>query len=262
LAPLAFVLALFVTQLSAAQQTSTSAVQRDPQAIAVISKALNAAGGVSALAAIQDFTGSGTVTYNWGDSPIQGNVTVKGRGLAQFRVDATLPEGMHSWVMNNGSALEKHHDGTVTSLPFPLTLRPANSTFPFSRLLTALQDTSWSISSVRTVEHGGQQGYDIGLQKMYTDGSDPSGFKSRATKTDFIIDINTFLVLSIQDKAYRKDGSPGDAPHEMQFSNYQSFNGVLVPSSITELISGQQTSTIELSQFTFNSGLGDSDFEL
>jgi hypothetical protein len=255
-------LSLVTARPSGTQQTSTGAVQRDPQAITIITKALNAAGGIGTLAAIQDFTASGTVSYNWGESPVQGNVTVKGRGLAQFRLDATLPEGAHSWVMNNGTALEKHHDGTVTPLPFTLTLRPANSTFPFFRLLAVLQDTSWSISSVGTVEYDGQQAYSIGLQRTYTDGTDPTGFKSTATKSDFIIDPNTFLVLSIQDKAYRKDGGPGDAPHEMQFSAYKSFNGILVPSSVTELIGGQQTATIQLNQITFNSGLTDTDFGL
>lgn len=255
------VFSLLIAQGSAAQQTSTPAAQRDTQAIAVITKALNAAGGLNTLTAIQDFTASGTVAYNWGDSPVQGNVTVKGRGLMQFRLDATLPEGVHSWVMNNGSALEKHQDSTITPLPFPLTQRPANSTFPFFRILSALQDTSWSISSVETVEYSGQKAYDITLQRVYTRGSDPSGFKSRATKADFVIDPNTFLVLSVRDRAYSRDGDPGDAPHEMQFSNYHSFNGVLVPSSITELIGGQQTVTIQLNQFTFNSGLTDSDFE-
>ncbi len=259
---LSFLAALLLTFPNLRAAPQAAAPQRDPQALAIIGQALNAAGGMSPLTSIQDFTGSGTIDYFWAGQDVQGSVTVKGRGLAQFRVDATLPEGAHSWTMNNGTALEKHPNGTVTPLPFPLTLRPANSTFPFFRLLAVLQDTSWSISSVGTVEHNGQQAYDIGLQKMYTDGSDPTGLKSRATKTDFIIDPNTFLVLSVQDKAYPKDRGPGDAPHEMQFSNYKSFNGILVPFSITELIGGQQTSTIQFSQFTFNSGLTDSDFAL
>ncbi len=97
-------------------------------------------------------------------------------------------------------------------------------------------------------------------QKIYPDKSDPTEFKSKVTKTDFIIDPKTSLVLSFQDKAYPRDGGPGDAPHEMQFSDYQPFNGVLVPCSITELIGGQQTNTIHLTQIRFNSGLTDSDF--
>jgi hypothetical protein len=243
-------------------QQTTSSVQRDTKAIAVITKTLNAAGGIASLAAIKDFTASGTVTFKWGNSPVEGNITLKGRGLHELRIDATLPEGIHSWATNNGTALQKHPDGLVTPLPHPVALRPANSTLPFFRLLAALQDTAWSISSVATVEHEGQQAYDIALQRIYTDGSDPTGFKSEVTKTDFIIDPNTSLVLSIQDKAYPRDGGPGNAPHEMQFSNYQLFGSVLVPCSVTELIGGQQTETIQLTQVAFNSGLTDSDFAL
>jgi len=255
-------LTLVTARPSATQQTSTTAAQRDPQAIAVITKVLNAAGGVSALAAIQDYTGSGTVTYNWADSPVQGNVTVKGRGLAQFRLDATLHEGVHSWVVNNGTALQKLPDGSITPMPYPFTIKAAGVSFPFAQLVVAMQDTSWSISYVGLATHNGQQAYDIGIQKIIPQKSDPSGFQGSVTKADFFIDPNTFSILSVQDRAYPKYGEAGSSPHEMQFSNYQTVSGILVPFNMTDFIAGQQTTTIQLSQFTFNSGLTDADFAL
>ena len=38
---------------------------KDPQAVALLTQFLNAAGGLSAISSIQDFTGTGTITYNW-----------------------------------------------------------------------------------------------------------------------------------------------------------------------------------------------------
>jgi len=262
LTPLVLLAVLLAARPSTAQQTSTAGVQRDSQGIAVIAKALNAAGGASALAAIQDFTGSGTVTFNWGASPVQGSVTVKGRGLAQFRLDAALSDGVHAFVVSNGIASQKQADGSITPMPNVLALKPASVTFPFAQLVAAMQDNSWSISYGGLVTHNGQQAYDIVVQRIFPSSNDPSGFQSRVTKADFFIDPNTFSILSVQDKAYRRDGDPGDTIHEMQFSNYQLFNGVFAPSSITELIAGQQTFTIQLSQITFNSGLTDADFAL
>ena len=253
---------LLTARPSATQQTSTAAIQRDQQALTVLAQVLKNAGGATALATIQDFTGSGSITYNWPEGPAQGSVKVKGRGISQFRLDATLADGVHSWVVANGTALQKQADGSITPLPYPLTLKPASITFPFAQLVVALQDTSWSISYGGLVLHNGQQVYDIGFQKILPQGSDPFGFQSSVTKANFFIDPDTFSILSLQDRAYRKDHEPGDVPHEIQFSNYQILNGVRVPLSVTELVSGQQTVTIQLSQITFNSGLTDADFAL
>jgi len=256
---------IVLTSPSFTAQTSTRAeqsFQRDPQALTILSKAVNAAGGLRALSAIQDFTASGTVTYNWGGDPAEGTVEVKGRGLSQFRIDAALSDGAHSWIVTSSSALEKHPDGSTSSMTSPLKMKPASITFPFAELAVALQDTSWSISYVGLVTHGGQQAYDISLQKTFSQSSDPSDSQSRVTKADFFIDPITFSVLSMQDKAYRKDHLPGELLHEIQFSKYQIFNGILVPLSIKELIGGQQTFELQLTQITFNTGLTDSDFAL
>jgi hypothetical protein len=87
------------------------------------------------------------------------------------------------------------------------------------------------------------------------------GFRTKLATRDFFVDPNTFQILSSQDSAHPKDNLSETCPHEMQFSNYQSTNGVLVPFAITETVCGQVTDTITLSQIAFNTGLTDSDFQ-
>jgi hypothetical protein len=241
------------------QQTSAT-VQRDPQAIAILTQALNAAGGVSAIAAVQDFTAAGNVTYSWAE-PTPGTVTIRGRGLHEFRVDATLPDGMHSWIINSSEASQKNPDGSTSALPSQDTIKPANATFPLLELLTAVQDTSIDVTYEGLVTHDGQQLQAIAVQKFYSIGNDPAGTLGEITKAHIFIDPNTLTVQSIVDKAFRKDGGPGTFSHEMQFSNYQNVNGLLVPFSITESVAGQQTTTFQLSQIAFNTGLTDADFQ-
>jgi len=258
-------LSILLTFPSLAGQTSTKApqsIQRDPQALNILGQVLDAAGGLQILSAIQDFTATGSISYNWGDSPVQGSVSIKGRGLSQFRIDTTLPDGVHSWVVTSSIATEKRPDGSSSPLPLPLKMKPATLTFPLTELIVAVQDVSWSISYLGLVTHNGQPAYAISLQKILPANSDPSGFQSSVTRADFFIDTKTFAVLSVQDRAYSKNGAAGDSTHEMEFSNYQQVNGVLVPFSITERIGGQQTVTIQLSQVNFSSGLTDSDFAL
>jgi hypothetical protein len=261
----ALILSAFFAVSILAQQTSTSATQptqRDAQALTILSQVVNAAGGLQVLSAIQDFTASGTVIYNWADSPVQGNVTLKGRGLGQFRLDSALPDGTRTWLVNSGTATQKSADGTISPLPFPFTFKPSAAFLPLALLVAALQDNSWNISYVGIVTTEGKEFQDIRLQKVFAGESDPSGFKSRATQTDFLIDPTTYLITGVQDRAYRNDGDPGESPHEMKFANYQRVNGIAVPFSITELISGQQTVAVQLTQVAFNSGLTDSDFML
>ena len=46
----------------------------------MLTQALNAAGGTSAVSMIQDFTGTGTITYFWAGQEVSGPVTVRGLG--------------------------------------------------------------------------------------------------------------------------------------------------------------------------------------
>lgn len=252
---------LFVAATLAAQQ-SPQAAPRDPQAMNILSQCVAAAGGTQAVSTIQDFTGTGTITYYYSaGEQAQGTVTVKGRGLTQFRLDATLQDGVHSWIVDNGATHQKNPDGSTSPLPSQNTVKPASATFPLLYLLSALQDTSISVSYGGLVTHDGAQVYDITAQKVLPQSVDSLNTVGNTTKADFFIDPKTLVVQSVQDMAYRKDGDRGASSHEMQFSNYQNVSGVLVPFSLTELIAGQKTATIQLNQVNFNSGLADSDFQ-
>jgi hypothetical protein len=56
--------------------TSAPTAPKDAQAVDVVNQALAAAGGVTAITAISDYTGSGNITYHWGvDHDVQGSVT-------------------------------------------------------------------------------------------------------------------------------------------------------------------------------------------
>jgi hypothetical protein len=215
---------------------------------------------VEAISAIKDFTAIGKIAYNWGDQPAHGSVTIKDRGLSEFRLDASLDDGVHSWMVSDGKALEKPPDGASKPLPIQNALKPASVTFPLLQLVAGMTDPSTSISYVGLVHHKGQQAYDIRLQKTFPAHTDPLGLRSRITKADFLIDPSTFLILSVRDMAYRRDNKPGESRHEMQFSGYQQKNGILVPLAIKELIGKQETVSIQLSQITFNSGLTHADF--
>lgn len=241
-----------------AQQSPT----RDPQALNILTQCLQASGGTQAVGAITDFTATGDITYFWAEQNVSGSVQVRGRGLTQFRVDATLSDGVHSWIVSNGQAFQKNPNGSTSPLPSQNAVKSASATFPLPYLLSVLQDsTIIDITYGGTITHDGEQVYDIVVQKMLPQTVDPLNAIGSITKADFFIDTNSLLIDAVDDSAFRKDGGPGSVSHEIQFSNYKTTNGVSVPLSITEFVAGQKTTTIQLNQVSFNTGLSDTDFE-
>ena len=238
----------------------TSPVQRDPQAIAILTQCLNAAGGIQAVSAIQDVTATGTITFDAMDQSPQGSAKIKLLGLHRFRLDASLPDGMHSYIVGKDEAFHKNPDGSTSPMPPQNRVKPASATFPLFQVLAAVQDGSFNVTYSGLVTHNGQQAHDILVQQTFGS-NDLLGARSKITRAHIYIDPTALTVQAIDDQAYRRDGEPGETPHEMQFSNYQEVNGILAPFSVIELLGGQKLSTIQMKQLSFNSGLAETDFQ-
>lgn len=234
--------------------------QRDPSAIAFLSQAVTAAGGSSAIGPIQDFTAQGTITHNWDDNPEQGQLTVKSRGLSQFRIDSVVAEGTWSWVINGNSGQLAFPNGTLTPIPYHNTINVGNLTLPICEVNAALSDLTTSVIDMGTVQFGSGQAREIRIQQTF--GSAPTGWRSKLTRRDYFFDPSSFSLLEVQDIEHpQNDGVNGPLKHVLDFSNYQTVNAVAVPFSVTETVAGQQTWTLQLSSIAFNTGLSDSDFQ-
>jgi hypothetical protein len=236
-------------------------VQRDPQALVILKQVLKASGGDGALGAIHDLIGSGTITYFWAGEEVQGSVTVKGRGTGQFRVDALLPEGVRTWIANNGSGSLREANGRMSPIAPHYAVNLGSFTFPALHLLAALQDNSKSISYLGLITYHERQTYVIRVQQVVGPDIDPSGTLSRLTTKDFYIDENTLQIVSTRDQVHSKDSPGYGHPHDILFSDYRSVNGLLVPFSVTDTIEGNRTFAIQLEQINFNANLTDTDFE-
>lgn len=260
--PFAFVFAfLLVSAASNAQQTPTSPT-RDPQALSVLGQALNAGGGSQSVAAIQDFTASGIITYFWADQQVQGSATVKALGVSNFRLDANLPAGMQSWVASKANGSEKTTDGTISDLVWANQIKRLSLTFPLALIASAVNNASTQITYAGRTSYQGHSVYDVRIQQTLPSTVDPNGTSSARTAQDFLIDSSTFVVLGVRDQLYGESSRQKAQAHEIQFSNYQSENGVQVPLAVSEFIDGQETWTLQLSSISFNTGLTGSDFIL
>ena len=139
------------------QSTTVPPAPKDPQAVSILNQSLNAAGGVTAIQAIADYTATGNITYHW-NPEVQGNVTVRGLGLDEFRLDANLPTGTRSWAIQYGTTTTRAENGAIWQYP-PTHPIPSSDVFPYQppmflgglalpylQLATLLKSTQFSLS--------------------------------------------------------------------------------------------------------------------
>jgi len=236
-----------------------TAVQRDQQALTLLTQTIAAGGGHDLLTSILDLTEAGTVTYN-GDEQVSGNVTVKARGRHQFRMDAELPSGRRNTVVDAASGSLTQEDGQ----PRPIGAQSAadlwSVTFPYLQLIAAMQDSSTKIIYGGLTTHNGASVYQIRIEKVYTSEQDTTGVRGAREGRDIYIDPNSSLVVAIFDQLYFGGLQGSGAPHEFLYSNYQTENGITMPLTISETVHGVTGATMQFAQVKFNTGLSDSDF--
>jgi hypothetical protein len=236
-----------------------TAIQRDQQALTILAQTITAGGGQDLLTSIQDLTETGTVTY-YRDEEVSGNITVKARGLQQFRMDADLPEGRRSTVVNVASGSLTEESGRFRPISGQSVADLWSVTFPYLQIIAAIQDSSTKIIYGGLTTHNGASVYDIRIEKVYTSQQDSTGVRGNREGRDIYIDPNSFLVAAIFDQIHFGGTGDNGVPHEILYTNYQSENGVAMPLTISETVRGVTAATMSLSQVTFNSGLGDSAF--
>jgi len=236
-----------------------TAVQRDQQALTILKQTIAAGGGRDLLTSIRDLTETGAVTYH-GDEEVSGNVTVKSRGLHQFRMDADLPSGRRSTVVNAASGSLTQQDGRFRPIGTQIATDLWSVTFPYLQLIAAMQDSSTKIIYGGLTTHNGVSVYQIRLERVYTSQQDTTGVRGAREGRDVYIDPNSSLVVAIFDELYFGGLQSSGAPHEFLYSNYQTENGVAMPLTISEMMHGEAGTTMQFTQVTFNTGLSNSDF--
>jgi hypothetical protein len=245
---------------------------KDPQAISILNQALAVAGGANAIGSIKDYTASGSVTFHF-QTDDTGQVTLKGSGLGNFRLDANLRNGIRTHVLDEEQTHIKEEDGSIRSFPQYIptpgkepTPVPSSDAFPYQppklpgsialpalALAAVTTDPSFSVSYMGLIAIDGHSLQDIRIQRQSPGLTD---LMAMYHTSDFFVDPSTFQLVAVQDMV------PKNVVHQYWYSDYRVVHGVLVPFSIREVMGGQETWIIELDQIGFNAGLQASDFSL
>lgn len=232
----------------------------DPQAVAVLSQALSAGGGVSP--GTQSFSGAGSITYYWAGNEVKGSVVVRGRGTDQFRLDASLPDGTRSWAVSGGEGTIKEMDGSKNTIHRYNALNCGALVNPLGRVAAMASEPGVQASYVGLEQVEGRPAHHVRLQPTLKTADDPAGDAVRLGRLDAFVDSTTFLVIKIQDVIHAEDKVKDTYSRELTFSDYRMVNGTLMPFAISERFGGQHTWSMQLDSISSNSVLTDADFTL
>lgn len=240
-------------------QSQTS--QRDPLLVEVLARVIDNAGGSQTVATLHDLTESGEITFH-SDKSDKGSVLIQTLGANHFRMEADVPGGKRTWIVKAGVGSRKDKNGKVTPLQRGGAINLENLTFPIAHFAEALKDAQTDISLVRIEHRGGRSIYRLRVKGRLGLSAVKTAQGTIVTK-DLLVDALNFTILSVEDRPFelhQARHTPDKPSREIDFGDFRTIQGILVPFSITTKLMGQETLTIHLSNVVFNRGLSEQDF--
>ena len=246
---------LAVSFASNAQQTSTT-VTRDPQAIAVLQQSITMMG--SSLPS--DSVATGSVQTVAGSQTSQGTIRILTKGSAESLVQMTMPDATHTTIYANGQANELI--GTaVTISPLELVVTSQAADFPIPLFVGLLNDPDTSFQYVALESSNGASLHHIRTWDSYASQPGLQSLSNLSTR-DIWIDANSGLPQRISYVSHPAQGAVAGTVIDVFLSNYQSWSGVLYPSSIQKSLNGTPWASVTIQTVAFNTGLTDSSFPI
>jgi len=239
--------------------------QSDPQAVSLANQAMAALmNGV----AVSDVMLSGNAVWTSGNGNETGTVTAYGKTNVESRLDLALSGGNRSelrnsaggspqgaWINASGqstpSALQNCWTDTVWFFPALISLSTANTDATLVLVYVGLETQNG-----RSVQHIRSYHYVASKHPKVTN------FTQQMSTVDYYLDAQTFVPMSITFNAHPDDDASTNIAVEVDFSNYQQVNGILVPFHVTKVWQGNPLLDFTVTNVVVNSGLPDSLFSI
>ena len=236
----------------------TAAPVRDPNAVALAARSLQAMAGITAL---KDITIQAKATYIAGSDQEIGPATLIASGNQQSLVTLSLTNGPRQEVRNGFAGAWSGVDQIPQLMAPHNCWSDANWFFP-SLTLQALQadptlgvlyqgPASWSGHAV------------LHLQFFHTIPGLSSSLLAQAqtvSAMDLLVDPQSLLPLSLSFNLHPDDDLNIGIPVQVLFSDYRLQGGVLVAFHIQKYVQGTLTLDLQVSSATVNSGVPQSEF--
>jgi hypothetical protein len=255
---------IFVAFPALAQQSSTSpaSVTKDPQAVSL---AIASVAALSGNVQIGDVTLTGTGTRIAGSDIESGTFSLKGLGTGDSRTDLNLTSGLRSEIRNQDTGGPQGFlltpGASVGSIAQHNCMTSAVWFFP---ALSVLSQTSDPTLNVVFVDQETKLGVAVdrirfSLQSPNLSASDNLTL-GQLTQTDVYLDSSSHLPVAMVFNTHPNNDALTNIVVEIDFSAYQTVNGVSVPFRIQQLLNNSLTLDLTVTSAGINQGLTDTDF--
>jgi hypothetical protein len=240
---------------------SKQAAIQNPQAVALAAKALAALSGPTP---INDMTLTGTATRTAGSDVESGTAVLQALGGSYSSMNLSLSNSTRQEVRNLSSL----------SVPQGYWITPDGSPQPFS-LHNCMTDAAWFAPQLTVLSQlsnpslivsyvGPETRAGAAVQHLHfavqSPSPDPTGFFQSLSAEEVYLDAATFLPVAITFNSHPDSDASVNISIEIDFSAYQSVNGVLVPFQIQKLINNSLVLDLTINSAKINQGLTAADF--
>ena len=247
---------LAASQGLAIPQTAT----RDPQAVAIASRSLEA---LSGGAAINDLTLQGPATYTVGGDVETGAVSLLASGNLASRVTLRLTDGQRTEVRNGAAGDWIGTDGTAHAMALHNCWPDADWFYPGLSFQALNSDPGLGLAYVGLENKNGLAVQHLRLFRLV-------GSRSAAVVTaiqtlsaeDIYLDASSYLPRFLDFNLHPDDDFSRSIRVEIAFVGYQKVNGVAVPVRIQKYFNGGLLLDLSVASAGVNTGLPASDFHV
>lgn len=239
---------------------------RDPQALTVAARALNALGGST----IRDVVLTGAVTRTAGDTE-QGTARLEATVAGQSRVEFDLTDGPHIWVRDSSAAVPAGQWSGPDGKAHPIALHNVWSEpvwfFPalseIAHLGGSADDATLAVTAGSQEVRDGETLLHLCLSRQVAaDSTDTSAAVARQSGVDLYLDAATYLPRFLDFTTHPDHDFTTNLPVEIEFSDYHAVQGVEIPFHVQKRLRGTLLFDITIQNATVNAGVSVSDFHL
>ncbi len=257
---LVFWFGLATHPIAAQSQATATAPSSDPQALGLAAESLSALVGTTQVA---DVTLTGTIVRTAGSDVGTGTVTLKVLGAGESRLDMNLSNGTRSEIRNSSSGSPQGFwiatDNSIHSMVNHNLMTDAAWFFPVLSVLSQASNSNYLFTYVGQESRNGTAVQHIRAAQN-SSSYDPSGLMQRLTTEDIYLDATSFLPVALTYNEHPDNNALANIPVEVDFSNYQTVNGVKIPFRIQKFFNGTLFLDVTVQSAVLNSGLTGSVF--
>ncbi len=222
----------------------------DPTALAFAAQSIAAlTGGIS----ISDITLTGNVTWNGTDT---GSATLKALGTGESRMDLSLSSGTRTEIRDaqTGAAIGQWINPNNTSGTFAFQNCQTDAAWFFPALGSLGAGSNVVLSYIGRETRNGTAVQHI-RSYVYQPNPPIAGPTSQQLGTmDFYLDATTLLPMAVTFNTHPDNNASTNLVIEVDFSNYQSTNGIAVPMHIQRHQQGNLLVDVTVTGASFNTG--------